>query len=482
MIVPELAYSLADQLGIIITPELEEMLFYDCREKTVIGGWRAGKSNYLAFDFLCHIFQEQALNIPAENMGQTRRSLFWLVGPDYVQDNEEYRYLAEWGNALQITDFVSTASEGPREIRFKHNVALQTKSAAHYERLGSVAPVRIGVWEAGQIPDSVRIMLLGRAAEKRADIIYAGTLEDDEGHQQWAWYQELAKAWADDRNSEHASFSLPSWANLKVFPGGENDPEILRLKDNFDSHTFDRRIAAIPTGVQFAVYPQLTNKDGLLTEWPNNRRAIGGAGGIDFGTVHPTAAAIIQVYPDDRDTDAGFVGPLGIAVVRECWFNEDDPGDTARLQAARKELANRYKVWNWATDPNERYMARSSFATAVSGSEGAREHRIGLVTARLNLNKLFFDLNGPGIVHKITCIKPDCTGCGLFAEMSRVHRRKQSDGMLKLLRIDDDRTAALEDAIELLDGKELLRVPKPVTLRPRMARPQTGRKEFRRVG
>lgn len=73
---------------------------------------------------------------------------------------------------------------------------IETRSAEHTERLASVAPDFILVTEAGQCSPSIRESLLGRALEKDATIVYSGTIEDQDNHSRYSWYETLAVQWA----------------------------------------------------------------------------------------------------------------------------------------------------------------------------------------------------------------------------------------------------------------------------------------------
>jgi hypothetical protein len=475
-----------ETLGTKLTPEFTAVLDSEPRELIVLGGWRAGKSQAGAAKVMKRVpFWKMA------NAATGAKFLVWLVGPDYQQTHAEFDRLAGWLNKLGWLEFSSTNLEGPRQMRIKGingaAVIIDTKSATNEERLGSVAPDYILGCESGQMSDQARLMLKGRAAEKRANIAWTGTIEDEEAHEHWAWYPELGEAWLNgakcslsdehDCALEHNAISLPSWANTSVFPGGRQDAEILKNEREFfqftGSHfTFNRRFAGIPTGLPYQVYPVLDSRDfrvsfddlrDLLGAEP---RAIAGFGGIDFGDVHPSSITVAHLYPDSRDDDPKFVGPRGILVVRENWFNDQDPGNTAKLHQARKDLSQRYKVYRWATDPNERYLANDTGAEAVSGSRRSREYRISLVNTRLALGKLYYLKDAPGI-------DP------LYEEQRRVHRRKQSDGQLVLVRLLDDRTASLEDVVELVDGKPRGRVPKPSSISRRPASPR--RQTYRRI-
>ena len=464
----EIARVILQAIGLEVWPEFEAALFDGAREKIVFGGWRAGKSSLGA--------AEIQIEIPVA-LAKGKAALYWLVGPDYKQTEQEFNFLKEWN--VKLGSYVEDSSplEGPRLLRLAGGITVETKSAQYPERLGSVAPDKIIVCEAGQVSGEVKTWLEGRTLEKGARIVYTGTLEEEEAHQQWAWYIEEGQRWLGERDSFHAAYSLPSWSNPTIFRdcrflghgvpatltceqegehgpghGGRNHPEILYRERSWrqatgGDHTFLRRIAGVPTGVQFQVYPQLDLTHLLdipsrRTEWLGLR-----TGGIDWGTVHPSALCAVM---EDQ---------MGIAWVRE--WPADSTGSADWLQFTRLRLSRQWGIYVWGTDPNERYMARSFQAQSVSGSPASREARIGLVTARLNSGRLRFDEEGPGV------------SAG-YEEMRRVHRRKTRSGEVVLVRLDDDRTAALENAIEMMDGQ--LRTP-PARVGERHYS-QTRRREF----
>lgn len=463
--------SLVEVLGLEVSPEFRAAVLGIAHETIIIGGVRAGKSTALALILLMAIFELR------QQHPEGGEYPIWLVAPDYKQGRREITYLYNWTMKLGWAQEFLHPKDGPWELQLDKGVLVSVRSAQHPETLASEAPYFIGVCEAGQTSDEVREQLRLRSMENNCPIVHTGTLEDDEGHQQWAWYQESAQAWQDEPTTENTAFSLPSWSNLKLYgdcrPYIEKTPEIANwCPDGLHPHSgrdhpiirreerilspyiFQRKIAAVPTGVQFQVYPQTVERPELLRHMTGedlSRPVLASAGGVDYGTVHPSAIVVVQLLPDERDSQVSFVGPKGVAWVRECWFADQDPGDYDNLNRARKLLSERYKVWNWITDPNERYMAKSWQGQQVSYSQASREARIGLVSTRLNLGKLCFDLAGPGVRD-------------LFLEMQRVHRRKTRDGQLVLVREGDDRTAALEDAIHGLDQYFLVPTQKPMRL------------------
>lgn len=427
----QVARRVLQAIGVDLTPEFDEVLFDGAREKIVFGGWRAGKSTEGACEIAIDAFVRLAFG---------QKALYWLVGPDYGQTEQEFGYLRDWFSRFNLIVNSSAPLEGPRFLEIKGGIRVETKSAQYPERLGAVAPDLILCCEAGQISDEVRLWLTGRTMEKRGRIIYTGTLEDEHVHKQWAWYIELGSQWLEDRNEEHSAYSLPSWANRKVFPGGREDPEILRQEAAWREFTgsdfvFLRKIAGRPTGIQYQVYPQLDEVDLLLPipEGTHFRRSFGG---IDYGTVHPSSLAVLSLTAND------------VLWVREVVNTKKlrDKGDSAWIKQQHERLKRTYNCWEWGADPNEKFLARAFEAKAVSGSAGAREARVGLLTARLNTGRLYFDRNGPGVA-------------AAYDEMHGVHRKKLRSGEIVLDRIDDDDTAAIEDAVEVCDGKRQVAFP-----------------------
>ncbi len=466
-------------------------LYAEHAEQIDTGGVRGGKSTDAASkpvkDIAWHNF-----------LGDREELLYWVIGPDYRGAQQEMKYLATWSRKLgwtvtaentpnngswQLGLLVPPLEAGRKALR----VMIETRSAEDTERLASVAPDGILVCEAGACSPDVREKCLERAGEKGAWIVYTGTLENDEQKPVYAWYSDLAQAWADNPTRAHGAYRLPSWENLAIYgscitqitnnpafaefcPDEEHGPKhsglehptMRQARQELPDNVFRRRYGGEPVGLQMQVYPQLDAKM-LLLDMPEHMRSPGyrwlaKAGGLDYGTVHPSALVVVTVAADEFDRYADKAAARGVAWVRECWFNDSDrPGDTFALGSARARLSVKYGVRRWGADPNEKYIAQNDASVeSVSGSDGSRNYRINLTGSRLDHDTLFYDQRGPGVRD-------------LYQEMARVHRYKTRQGELKLRRDKDDRTAALEDAIELLDGLKPLKLPQ-TTVRRRYAK------------
>jgi hypothetical protein len=171
-----------------------------------------------------------------------RSSLGWIVGPTYATPRgAEFDYIVRDLDILGILADYSTNKEGPLTIDTHGGCHIETKSATDPKGLGGQAPDWILAVEAAQLEYEIYLWLRGRIAEKRAPLIMSGTFEDYSG-----WYNDFFNKWQIPNEEDGASFSLPSWANRAVFPGGRYDPEILKIEAESPPDWFLQRYGGIP--------------------------------------------------------------------------------------------------------------------------------------------------------------------------------------------------------------------------------------------
>lgn len=211
------------RMGYDPTVEQWEVHLNNARTRQVCGGERSGKSYSGAMDLLGR-FPEI--------------DLAWLVGADYEQTRPEFAYICDGLEKLGI-DYEATKQVDPGEIRFL-NKKIVTKSAKDPRKLGREAPNYILACEAAQLDYESYLRLRFRVAEKRGSLLLSGTFESSLG-----WYPELFER-GQLRDSELASFSIPSWTNLKVFPGGRQDQEIKALEAASSYDFFMERFGGVP--------------------------------------------------------------------------------------------------------------------------------------------------------------------------------------------------------------------------------------------
>jgi hypothetical protein len=111
--------------------------------------------------------------------------------------------------------------------------------------------------EAAQMSYETFLKCQGRVAERRGWLLMSGTFEGSLG-----WYPEMYAELMDPNNIyDGISLSLPSWSNTIIYPGGRNDPEILRLERIYQKveGLFDERCGAIPVPPASLVFREFRN-------------------------------------------------------------------------------------------------------------------------------------------------------------------------------------------------------------------------------
>lgn len=219
-------------------PSREQLAAHDCpaRARLVAGGERGGKSYSAAMELVRECLNESAL--------------YWIVGPTYQLARPEFSYVAE---ALARADMIEPGSlsqpqSGPCALRVRvYGARIETRSSDDPEKLAGVAPDGILMCEAAQQSYETFLRLRGRLAERRGWLWASGTFEGSYG-----WYADYWQRWQPDRDGVYsnpdggASFSLPAWSNLAIYPLGREDPEIQALARTYPADRFMERFGAVP--------------------------------------------------------------------------------------------------------------------------------------------------------------------------------------------------------------------------------------------
>jgi hypothetical protein len=251
--------------------------------KLLAGGERAGKSRFGA----------------AELIGNSPDgSLFWLVGPDYEQARPEFMYALEDAQRLQAVENVSMPAEGKLSMRLYGGIEIETKTGEEAMKLAGKAPTGILMVEAAQQPYQNFLKLFARTAEGRARgdgwLLLTGTFERALG-----WYPEFFKMFQGPNPFGGRSFSLPTWSNTAVFPGGREDPAIKAMESALPPDIFLERFGGEPAAPVGVVFPEFRHTVHVVP--------------IRFGDTQAAAR-------DERD-ERGWVLPKQAEV--EVWI---DPG------------------------------------------------------------------------------------------------------------------------------------------------------------
>ena len=251
--------TITEETGVHPTAEQAEILVSDRRFILVAGGEQAGKS-VVASLLLIQRYFELLEDREAEEAGGESRTrdgtqhlsppLYWLVGATYGETEREFRYLAEWFGALGLLAEASKGVERGR-IVLKDGTRIETKSAVDPRTLSKEAPDGIIGCEASQLDPTVFSRMRGRVTARNGWLFLAGTFESSVG-----WYPQLFKAWQQG-GPDRKSYSLPSWTNRTLYPGGRDDPQLAALRADSTDDFFMERIAGQPVPPKGLVVPEI---------------------------------------------------------------------------------------------------------------------------------------------------------------------------------------------------------------------------------
>ena len=184
--------------------------------------------------------------------------LVYLVGETFENPRPEFNYIADALERLGAVDpaKVSRPKQGPWGMVTQTGCRIVTLSALR----GGTAVIARGeqpdiivLCEAGVISSfGVATAAIRRVTRSKGRVILTGTLKDDYG-----WYASLVDEFQVQGNAWRGeSYSLPAWTNLQLYPGGEADPEIQRLKEILPADEFARTIEAKRMPSKDLVFPE----------------------------------------------------------------------------------------------------------------------------------------------------------------------------------------------------------------------------------
>ena len=223
----QISSAVFDLIGFNPTEEQNLILNSNKRFILVAGGEQAGKS-MVASKFLIQKF------VHDESPG-----LYWLVAADYERTRAEFEYLTEDFAKIGILAEV-TKRVDPGRIILADGTRIETKSAKDPRTLAMRAPNGIVGCEASQLDLETFYRLVGRCAPKKGWLFLGGTFESSLG-----WYPQTYTAWESGVDDQQ-SFSLPSYSNFHLYPGGREDEEIKRLEAFSSDDFFMERIEGKP--------------------------------------------------------------------------------------------------------------------------------------------------------------------------------------------------------------------------------------------
>jgi hypothetical protein len=213
----------------------------------ICGGERAGKSMTSVAMAMLKMGPEY------DDKGHYVKRTFWIVGPDYAQARAEFGYIHQALARGGLVDHVSLpeTKTQPWILRTTYGVLIETRTSSDVSKLASFIVHGILMVEAAQQDYEVWLKLRGRVSQTRGWVILSGTLERG-----LPWYASLLRKWKGANPDGGRSFSLPTWSNTDIFPGGRQDPEIKSLEATYPRDLFMERFGAEAHAMHGLVIPE----------------------------------------------------------------------------------------------------------------------------------------------------------------------------------------------------------------------------------
>ena len=227
----------------------DEALEDDHMTCLIAGGEQVGKSTISSMKFLRCVLGFLG---EYQSSGRAAGEVAWLVANSYELTSVEFQSLETW---IARTPFKIKASSrvdpGFIEIEVKGGVfTIKTRTANDAQTLRAESPIAVLCCEASTMTLDAYTRIRSRVGRSRAlfpgygAIFLASTFEGSLG-----WYPSLWKRWRQKSAQERenaASFSLPSFSNVFVYKGGEQDPEIQAMKAELGPDEYSERVLAVP--------------------------------------------------------------------------------------------------------------------------------------------------------------------------------------------------------------------------------------------
>lgn len=227
----------------------------------------------------------------------TPDSYYWICGPTYKLAEKEFRVVHSdfvhklgFGKQLRISYNVK---QGDMRIEFPWNTILECVSATNPDSLLGEGLDGVIMSEAARHSrDTWEQYIEPALSDKRGWSIFPSTPRG------FNWYQGLWELGQSPKNTDYASWRLPTWINTYRFPGGFDDSELTRIRNVASPQYWGQEYAAEFTSFQGKIYEEY-NRDihvkqiDYVPEWENYWA-------IDFGFSAPFVCLDVMVDPEQN--------------------------------------------------------------------------------------------------------------------------------------------------------------------------------------
>jgi len=256
----------------------------------VAGGERGGKSRSAGEDLLPYAILEPSV------FGRSEPYLHYgLVAQEFDHAREEFDYLLDGLSKLGMVKpgSVSKPDQGRWRLVTKSGTLVDTWSAKDPERIRRVFFHGALLCEPGLLTHEAFTRVLGRLSQTGGWLTAIGTFEGSVG-----WYPEYYMMGLTDNTRGVVSFTIPTWANSFIYPGGRDDPKIKELEAHYKPDYFLEHCGATPApprGLVFKLFKNHVHVSSECTYVPGLPVWLA----IDPGRAHAYAVEAVQFTTDD---------------------------------------------------------------------------------------------------------------------------------------------------------------------------------------
>jgi len=224
-------------------------------------------------------------------------SRWWIVGPTYRLGEKEFRVVFDdIIRKLNLGKYVKKSynpEQGSMRIEMPWNAVVEVVSAEKQDSLVGEGLDGVILSEAAlHKRDTWQMYVEPALTDKRGWALFPSTPRGSN------WYEGLYRMGQDAEFPDYESWRFPSWDNPIVYPGGEHDEEMDRIRKVVSGYHFDQEYAAEFTAFEGKIYDEL-KADVHFTDieynpyWKNFWV-------FDFGFSDPFVCLDIMVDPSDR--------------------------------------------------------------------------------------------------------------------------------------------------------------------------------------
>ncbi len=169
---------------------------------------------------------------------------YWLVGPNYDDDEKEWRVFWDACKKLELPlDKPGTYNDGPggnmRMSLWGGKFIVEAKSAQYPDSLDGEGLNGVILVEAAKLKPKIWHKYIRPAlADKRGWSLLTSTPEGKN------WFYEMWQRGQNPEFADWASWRMPSWFNPIIFPGGRTDPEVIDMAQDMSKEKFNQEIGA----------------------------------------------------------------------------------------------------------------------------------------------------------------------------------------------------------------------------------------------